>query len=139
VWSLGGAQVETRALMRGISCDSRRDFSTTYGDRIFNPLVHPVPKPTVRKRSAFKISTALPVKSRGQANITGASVRNYLGLSARFASSCTDFVVADLSIRELVDRPHASGGFVIWLANTRKLGPSGCNVDQYPDGVSNGL
>ena len=66
-------------------------------------------------------------------------MRNYLGVSARFASSCTDFVVADLSIRELVDRPHASGGFVICLANTRKLGPSGCNVDQYPDRVSKGL
>ena len=45
--------------------------------------------------------------------------QNYLGLSLRFASSCTDFVVADLSIVDFVDRPHASGGFVICLANTR--------------------
>lgn len=44
---------------------------------------------------------------------------NYLGVSPRFASSRTDFVVADLSIVDLVDRPHAAGGFVICLANTR--------------------
>jgi hypothetical protein len=73
------------------------------------------------------------------ATTTGASMRDYFGDSDRFASSCTDFVVADLSIPELVERPHASGGFVICLANTRKLGPSGRNVDQYPDEVSNGL
>jgi len=66
-------------------------------------------------------------------------VRSYLGVSGRFASSCTDLVVADLSIRDLVDRPHASGGFVICLANTRKLGPSGRNVDQYPDRLNKGL
>jgi hypothetical protein len=84
-------------------------------------------------------SRVLPLKSHAQANMTRALVRNYLGVSARLASSCTDFVVDDFSIPELVDRPHASGGFVICLANTRKLGPSGCNVDHYPDGVSNGL
>ena len=44
---------------------------------------------------------------------------NYLGVSPRFASSCTDFVVADLSIVDLVDRPQADGGFVICLANIR--------------------
>jgi hypothetical protein len=44
---------------------------------------------------------------------------NYLGVSLRSASCCTDFVVADLSIVELVGRPHAAGGFVICLANTR--------------------
>jgi hypothetical protein len=44
---------------------------------------------------------------------------NYLGVSLRSASSCTDFVVADLSIVDLVGRPHAAGGFVICLANTR--------------------
>jgi hypothetical protein len=44
---------------------------------------------------------------------------NYLGVSRRFASSCTDFVVADLSIADLVGRPQAAGGFVICLANTR--------------------
>jgi hypothetical protein len=55
---------------------------------------------------------------------------NYLGGSPRFASSRTDFVVADLSIADLVGEPHAAGGFVICLANTRELGPSGCNVDQ---------
>jgi hypothetical protein len=44
---------------------------------------------------------------------------DYLRVSPRFASSCTDFVVADLSIVDLVDRPHAAGGFVICLANTR--------------------
>ena len=47
------------------------------------------------------------------------SVPNYLGVSPRFASSCTDFVVADLSIVDLADRSHAVGGFVICLANTR--------------------
>ena len=66
-------------------------------------------------------------------------MRNYLGVLARFESSCTDFVVSDLSIVDLVNRPHADGGFVICLANIRKLGPSGCNVDQYPDRVSKGL
>jgi hypothetical protein len=66
-------------------------------------------------------------------------VPNYLGVSPRFASSCTDFVVSDLSIVDLVDRPHADGGFVICLANIRKVGPSGCNVDQYPGRVSKGL
>src|ERR1039458_6412667 len=70
--------------------------------------------------------------------LTGHSVPNYLGVSPRVAS-CTDFVVADLSIVDLVDRPHAAGGFVICLANTRWLGPSGCNGDQYPDRVSKGL
>jgi len=69
----------------------------------------------------------------------GQRVPNYLGGLSRFASSCTDFVVADLSILELVGRPHAVGGFVICLANSRKLSPSGCNVDQYPDGVNKGL
>ena len=44
---------------------------------------------------------------------------NYLGVSLRSASFCTDFVVADLSIVDLVGRPHAAGGFVICLANTR--------------------
>src|ERR1700735_4185633 len=44
---------------------------------------------------------------------------NYLGVSLRSAASCTDFVVADLSIVDLVGRPHAAGGFVICLANTR--------------------
>ena len=44
---------------------------------------------------------------------------NYCGVSPRFASSCTDFVVADLSIFDLVGRPQAGGGFVICLANTR--------------------
>jgi len=44
---------------------------------------------------------------------------NYLGVSRRFASSCTDFVVADLSIADLAGRPQAAGGFVICLANTR--------------------
>jgi hypothetical protein len=44
---------------------------------------------------------------------------NYLGVSFRSALSCTDFVVADLSIVDLVGRPHAAGGFVICLANTR--------------------
>ncbi len=44
---------------------------------------------------------------------------NYLGFSLRFASFCTDFVVADLSIGDFVERPHAAGGFVICLANTR--------------------
>jgi hypothetical protein len=43
----------------------------------------------------------------------------YFGVSLRFASSCTDFVVADLSIVDLVGRPHAAGGFVICLTNTR--------------------
>ena len=71
--------------------------------------------------------------------VTGHWVCGYWGVSTRFASSRTDFVVADLSIPESVDSPHAAGGLVICLANTRKLGPSGCNVDQYPDGVSNGL
>jgi hypothetical protein len=51
--------------------------------------------------------------------LTGHAVPNYLGVSPRFASSRTDFVVADLSIVDLVDRPHAAGGFVICLANTR--------------------
>jgi hypothetical protein len=46
-------------------------------------------------------------------------VPNYLGVSRRFASSCTDFVVDDLLILDLVDRPHAEGGFVICLAKTR--------------------
>jgi hypothetical protein len=64
--------------------------------------------------------------------------KGYLGVSTRFASSCTDFVVADLAIFDLLDRPHAAGGFVICLANTRKLGPSGRNLDQYPDRLSNG-
>src|ERR1022692_3149721 len=41
------------------------------------------------------------------------SVPNYLGVSRWFASSCTDFVVAALSIVDLVGRPHAAGGFVI--------------------------
>lgn len=44
---------------------------------------------------------------------------NYLGVSLRFASSCTDFVVADFAITDLVDEPHAAGGFVICLANKR--------------------
>ena len=44
---------------------------------------------------------------------------NYLGVSLRSASFCTDFVVADLLIVDLVGRPHAAGGFVICLANTR--------------------
>ena len=66
-------------------------------------------------------------------------MRSYLKILARFESSYTDFVVADFLIPDLADRPHASGGFVICLANTRKLGPSGCNVDQYPDRVSKGL
>ena len=44
---------------------------------------------------------------------------DYLRVSSRFASSCTDFVVADLSIVDLVNRPHAAGGFVICLATTR--------------------
>src|ERR1700722_15500393 len=64
---------------------------------------------------------------------------NYLGVSFRFASSCTDFVVADLSIVDLVVRPHTAGGFVICWAKTWELGPSGCNVDQYPDRVSKAL
>ena len=89
--------------------------------------------------SSLKNAILHAAESRGQAIITGASVRNYFGVSARFASSCTDFVVADLSIGDLADRPQASGGFVICLAKTRKLGPSGRSVDQYPDGVSNGL
>jgi hypothetical protein len=41
----------------------------------------------------------------------------HFGVPARFASSCTDFVVADLSIVDLTDKPHAAGGFVICLAN----------------------
>ena len=44
---------------------------------------------------------------------------NYLGVSLRIASSCTDLVVADLSIVDLVARPQAAGGLVICLANTR--------------------
>jgi hypothetical protein len=44
---------------------------------------------------------------------------NYLGVSRRFASSCTDFVVADLSIADWGGKPQAAGGFVICLANTR--------------------
>ena len=44
---------------------------------------------------------------------------NYLGVSLWFASSCTDFVVADFAITDLVDEPHAAGGFVICLANKR--------------------
>jgi hypothetical protein len=43
---------------------------------------------------------------------------HYLGFSFRFASSCTDFVVA-LLLMDLVASPHAAGGFVICLANTR--------------------
>ena len=66
------------------------------------------------------------------------SVR-YFGVSPRFASSCTDFVVADFAIADLVDEPQAAGGFVICLANTRELAPSGRNVDQYPDRLSKGL
>ncbi len=46
-------------------------------------------------------------------------VPNYFGVSRRFASSCTDFVVVDLLILDLVDRPHGEGGFVICLAKTR--------------------
>jgi hypothetical protein len=44
---------------------------------------------------------------------------SYFGVSPRFASSCTDFVVADLSILDFVGSPHAAGGFVICMANTR--------------------
>jgi hypothetical protein len=40
-------------------------------------------------------------------------VRSYLGASPGFASSCTDFVVADLSIVDLVGRRQAAGGFVV--------------------------
>ena len=66
-------------------------------------------------------------------------VPNYLGVSRRFASSCTDFVVVDLLILDLVDSPHAEGGCVICLAKTRELGPPGRSVDQYDDRVSKGL
>jgi hypothetical protein len=66
----------------------------------------------------------------------GGSVRSYLGVSARFASSCTDLVVADLSIVYLADRPHASGGSVICLANTRKLRPSGATSTNTPTGLA---
>jgi hypothetical protein len=47
------------------------------------------------------------------------SVSNYLGVSLGLASSYTDFVVADLSIGDLFDRPHAAGGFVICSVKTR--------------------
>jgi hypothetical protein len=46
-------------------------------------------------------------------------VPNYLEISPRFASSCTDFVVANLSIVDLLDGPQALGGFVICSTNTR--------------------
>ena len=43
----------------------------------------------------------------------------YFGVLPRFASSCTDFVVADFAIADLVGEPHAAGGFAICFANTR--------------------
>jgi len=60
-----------------------------------------------------------PPRSEHRGWLIGQPVPNYLGVSPRFASSCTDFVVADLSIVDLVGRRHATGGFVICFANTR--------------------
>jgi hypothetical protein len=60
-----------------------------------------------------------PLKPTGSWVNRRQSVPNYLGVLPRFASSSTDFVVADLSIVDLVGRPYAAGGFVICLANTR--------------------
>jgi hypothetical protein len=44
---------------------------------------------------------------------------DYFGASPLFASSCTTAFVADLSIFDLLGRPHEAGGFVICFANTR--------------------
>jgi len=60
-----------------------------------------------------------PARSEHGGWLTGQLVPNYLGVAPRFASSCTDFVVADLSIIDLVGKRHAVGGFVICFANTR--------------------
>jgi hypothetical protein len=64
---------------------------------------------------------------------------NYFGVSPRYPSSRTDFVVADFAIVDLVGRPHGAAGLVICLANIREIGPSGRDVVQYPDRLSKGL
>ena len=64
---------------------------------------------------------------------------NFLRVSPDFAASCTDFVVEDLLILDLVDRPHAKGDL---SSAWRRLGSSvrpARNVDQYDDRVSKGL
>ena len=49
-----------------------------------------------------------PARREHRGWLTGRPAPNYLGVSPWFASSCTDFVVADLSIVDFVDRPHAA-------------------------------
>jgi hypothetical protein len=44
---------------------------------------------------------------------------DYFGVSLLFASSCTDCVVADLSIFDLLGSPREAEGFVICFMNTR--------------------
>jgi hypothetical protein len=61
----------------------------------------------------------LVILDRPHARIWGQRGSDYFGVSPLFASSCTDCVVADLSIFDLLGRPHEAGGFVICFANTR--------------------
>ena len=62
------------------------------------------------RRSESNVIEAFHRGFRGGHETVGAKL---LGASPGFASSCTDFVVADLSIVDLVGRWQAAGGFVV--------------------------
>jgi hypothetical protein len=70
---------------------------------------------------------------------SSSKILDYLAALFRLVSSRTEFVVARLSIVDLLEGPQAVGGLVICSTKTRKLGAPTCKVDQYPDGDSNGL
>jgi hypothetical protein len=85
-------------------------FSTSFLDSNSTKLISLVRQPILGAAS-MRIPPA-PFRRDSRRQIIGE-------FHSDFASCFTDFVVAHLLIVDLLDRPHAIGGFVICLANTR--------------------